>query len=251
MRDLIEPLETIEVLGVRVHKLVRPQLLKFIIKAANSQQKTVIAYVNVHAINLAYKLDWLRDFLNRADLVLCDGFGVGLGARLKGYSFKAEHRMTCPDWIEELAILCQANHLSLFLLAGMPGVADEAAQKLQRVAPRLRVGVYHGYFEKTGPENDRVIGRINAFKPNILAVGFGSPVQEAWIQTNMNRIKAIVFLEVGGCFDYYTGRLFRAPRWMTDHGFEWLSRLLAEPGRLWRRYLVGLPLFFYRLLKSK
>lgn len=239
-------------LGIRFHALTVDQLLQTILESAQapSGHKTIIANVNTHAMNLAYELAWYRDFLNQADLVFCDGFGVALGARLTGQAIKAEHRSTCPDWIETLATCCQQRQLSLFLLAGRPGVAEAAARKLQNAAPGLRVATHHGFFAKTGPENDGVIAQINTFKPDILYIGFGMPLQEAWIRDNLQRVEAKVFLPLGACLDFYTGQVYRGPRWMTDHGLEWLARLITEPKRLWQRYLVGNPLFLYRVLKE-
>lgn len=243
--------EIVQLLKVRFHKLTRPQLLEAIGRAAQAEHKSVIAHVNVHALNLAYEQPWYRDFLNRADLVFCDGFGVALAARLTGQAIKAEYRTTCPDWIESLGQLCQQHNLSLFLLAGQPGVAEAAAAKLQQAAPGLRVACHHGYFHKSGPENEQVIAQINAFRPHILYVGFGMPLQEEWIQRHMDQIEARVFLPLGACLDFYSGRVYRGPRWLTDYGLEWLARLVTEPKRLGRRYLIGNPLFFYRVWRGK
>ena len=190
-------MDTLELLGVRFHALTRSQLLQKIVDSAKTDTKTIITHVNVHAMNLAYELDWYRDFLNQADVVFCDGFGVALGARLTGQAIKAEHRMTCPDWIEELGQFCQQNSLALFLLAGTPGVAEAAARKLKTAAPGLRVAAHHGYFQKTGLENEQVIAQINSFKPHILYVGFGMPLQEEWIRRNIHQVEAHVFLPSG------------------------------------------------------
>jgi N-acetylglucosaminyldiphosphoundecaprenol N-acetyl-beta-D-mannosaminyltransferase len=113
------------------------------------------------------------------------------------------------------------------------------------------VAARHGFFQKSGPENEQVIVAINTFKPHLLIVGFGMPLQEAWIQANMNQIDARVIMPLGACLDFYTGRVPRGPAWLTNHGFEWLARLLTEPRRLWKRYLIGNPLFLYRVLKQR
>jgi UDP-N-acetyl-D-mannosaminuronic acid transferase (WecB/TagA/CpsF family) len=106
---------------------------------------------------------------------------------------------------------------------------------------------YAGYFQKNGSENDAVIEDINAKAPDILYLGFGSPAQEKWIADNMCRVNARVFLPLGAGLDYYTGSKRRGPRWLTHHGAEWICRLILEPKRLWRRYLLGNPLFFLRI----
>ena len=244
-------IDEVSLLKTRFHKVRVNELIEFVTKAAKLDKKTVVGNVNVRAMNFAYEFPWYRDFLNKAELVFCDGFGVLLGAKLEGYSVQSVHRMTCPDYIENLALACEKQDVSLFLLAGKPGVVDKAIAKLKAIAPNLRIQGHHGHFEKSGEENDSVIDKINKFQPGILYVGFGMPLQERWLLDNINRIEARVFLPLGACLDFYTGSVYRGPTWMTDRGLEWLTRFFTEPQRLWERYIVGNPLFFYRLLKHR
>jgi N-acetylglucosaminyldiphosphoundecaprenol N-acetyl-beta-D-mannosaminyltransferase len=244
---------TIEVLGVRFHKVSVHQLLSYIVNAAKQPGKTIIGHVNTRAINFAFNLPWYRNFFNeKASLVFCDGFGVLLGAKILGYSVESVHRMTCPDYIENLALACEQNNVSLFLLAGKPGITDKAINKLREIAPSLSLEGHHGYFDKkNGIENDIIIEKINIFKPDILYIGFGMPLQENWILDNMDKIEAHVFLPLGACLDFYTDSVPRGPRWLTDNGFEWLTRLVTEPACLWERYILGNPLFLYRIFKER
>jgi N-acetylglucosaminyldiphosphoundecaprenol N-acetyl-beta-D-mannosaminyltransferase len=159
--------------------------------------------------------------------------------------------MTCPDYIEDFAKACERENVSLFLLAGEPGTVDKAIAKLKVVAPNLKVKGHHGYFNKSGKENEFVIQEINKFKPDILYIGFGMPLQERWILNNAEQIDTKVFLPLGACLDFYTGNVNRGPRWMTNSGLEWLTRLVTQPQRLWHRYVVGNPLFFYRVLQER
>ena len=110
---------------------------------------------------------------------------------------------------------------------------------------------HHGYFKKFGEENESVLKQINEFKPDVLYIGFGMPLQEDWIVNNLEYIEAKVFLPLGACLDFYTGAVYRGPRWMTNCGLEWLARLLTEPQRLWERYVIGNPLFLYRVLQER
>lgn len=242
--------EEIKVLNTRFHKVTVNDLVNYISASAHLERKTVVGNVNVHAMNFTYKVPWYSDFFNNANLVFCDGFGVLLAAKLNGHSVQSRHRMTCPDYIEDLARTCDKEGLSLFLLAGKPGVVEKALEKLKKVAPTLKVDGHHGYFNKSGSENDTVIEKINSFKPHILYVGFGMPLQEQWICENKEKIDARVFLPLGACLDFYTGSLYRGPNWMTDSGLEWLARLFTEPSRLWERYIIGNPLFFYRVAQD-
>ena len=244
----MQTFEEVVLLDTRFHKVTVCELIDYIVESAQLDKKTVVGNVNVRAMNFTRHLPWYRKFINDADLVFCDGFGVLLGAKLNGYCLCGDHRMTCPDYIEALATACEREQVSIFLLAGKPGVTDQAIAQLKRVAPRLNVQGHHGYFAKTGPENDRVIEQINQFKPDVLYVGFGMPAQERWILDNFDRLESRVFLPLGACLDFYTNTVYRGPRWLTDRGFEWATRLFTEPQRLWERYLVGNSLFLYHVL---
>jgi N-acetylglucosaminyldiphosphoundecaprenol N-acetyl-beta-D-mannosaminyltransferase len=133
-------------------------------------------------------------------------------------------------------------------------VAKKAAARLKERYPNLKIaGIHHGYFDRTpgNPENEAVLREINAAKPDVLLVGFGMPLQERWLMQNWDKVDARVALTGGAVFDYVSGELKRGPRILTDNGFEWLARLLIEPQRLWRRYVVGNPLFLLRVLKQR
>jgi N-acetylglucosaminyldiphosphoundecaprenol N-acetyl-beta-D-mannosaminyltransferase len=246
----MEKFEEITVLGTKFHKLKVNDLINYIVQAGKLDKKTVVGNVNVRAMNFAYELPWYKEFINRSDVVFCDGFGVLLGAKICGYCLESCHRMTCPDYIEDLARACERENVSLFVLAGKPGTVDKAIAKLKVIAPNLKIKGHHGYFDKHGAENEVVIQQINDFKPDVLYVGFGMPLQERWIVNNFNRLDTKVFLPLGACLDFYTGAVYRGPRWMTDRGLEWVARLFTEPTRLWQRYVVGNPLFFSRVLRE-
>lgn len=243
---------TIKILGVNIRTSSLEDILQFITSEDIKNQIKVVTYANIHALNLAYSLPWFRDFLNRSDVVFCDGVGVQLGARLLGQ--RLPQRFTPPDWLGRLAALCAERGFSIYLLGARSGIAEKAAAKLKQASPGLIVaGTHHGYFDKTpgSAENEAVIAKINRLSPDLLLVGFGMPLQERWLAENLQRLNVRVALPVGAAFDYVSGEVRRAPRWMTDHGLEWLGRLVIEPRRLWKRYLIGIPLFFWRVLLQR
>lgn len=243
---------SLTILGVTVHLLDVPTLHEEIAKRIETGAHALVLNVNVNCLNLAYRHGWLRDLLNSASLVFCDGAGVQLGARLLDH--RIPQRITYADWMWQLAEFAEPRGYTFFFLGAQPGVADEAAARLIARFPALRiVGTHHGYFDKApnSEENEAIVAEINALKPNILVTGFGMPAQERWLMENWERVEANVALTGGAVFDYVSGQLRRAPSWMTDNGLEWLGRLVIEPGRLWKRYVIGNPIFMYRVLKQR
>lgn len=244
--------QIIDILGVKIGVQSLPELIEFIAQSITINQKVIIQYLNIHAINLAQNLPWFKSFLNRADLTYCDGYGLRLAARILGVSLP--DRYTLPDWFPELAAHCNQTGHSIFILGAKPGVAEKAAENLRLKAPGLKIlGTYHGYFNKDmqSSENQRVIEMINQANPDILALGFGMPLQEKWLMENWDRLHCRVAIPMGAAIDYLAGTTPRAPRWLTDHGLEWLGRLVIEPGRLWKRYLIGIPIFYYNVVKQR
>ena len=212
----------------------------------------LVLHVNVYGLNLCYRDPELRSFFSAASLVFCDGVGVMLAARILGG--RIPERITYADWAWQLAAFAERENLSLFFLGARPGVAESAAARLKRLYPNLEIaGVYHGYFDQVAgaSENEAVLAEINAARPDVLLVGFGMPLQERWLMQNWDHLDTRVALTGGAVFDYVSGELKRGPRILTDNGFEWLARLVIEPGRLWRRYVIGNPLFLLRVLMQR
>jgi N-acetylglucosaminyldiphosphoundecaprenol N-acetyl-beta-D-mannosaminyltransferase len=242
----------VTVLGVHIVDLPAAEIVSSVISTVIAGERGIFVYVNIYALNLAHSLPWFRNFLNNAALAYCDGFGVLLGARLAGFSLS--HRSTPPDWISDLAAESTSKMLRIFLLGGRPGVAERAASSLTRQHPGLQVcGVHHGYFDtrQGSADNKALIRTINEQEADILLVGMGMPLQEKWLEDNWSQLKTRVALPVGALLDYLSGEKRRPPDWMAKHGLEWAGRMYLEPRRLWRRYLLGIPLFFYLILRQK
>jgi len=237
----------VNVLGVGVDPLTVEELHAEIERLVRSGERGLVLNANAHCLNLCYEDPKLRDFLNGAEVVFCDGVGVMLAARILGRRLPA--RITYADWVWQLAAFVESEGFSLYFLGARPGVAQAAARRLKERYSGLEiVGVHHGYFNHS--ENEAVVEEINAATPDILLVGLGMPLQEYWLMENWHRLDAGVALTGGAVFDYVSGRLRRGPHLLTSSGFEWLARLLIEPRRLWRRYLIGNPFFLLRVLRQ-
>jgi N-acetylglucosaminyldiphosphoundecaprenol N-acetyl-beta-D-mannosaminyltransferase len=234
------------ILGVDLDVIDKSGLHRAITSSIADGQGDVYAYANIHAINLAHKLPRFKTFLNAAHIVYCDGEGVRLGARILGVQLPP--RVVLTYWAWELCAFCAERGYSVFFLGAQESVIELAAGCVRRRLPSLKIaGWHHGYFPKQGDENASVVDAINAAAPDILLVGFGMPIQEDWIEQNRPQLRVHAILPAGSLFDYMSGTKSIAPEWMANHGLEWVYRLLQEPGRLWRRYLIGNPLFFLRV----
>lgn len=242
----------VEILGVQIRSISLDSFIYMMHEKLSQPDRRIITNVNIHALNLAYENVWFRKFLNTSDWVFCDGFGVALAAWV--LSGKTIYRYTPPDWFGLLAQHCAKHGYTLYFLGSLPGIAEKVATKLVQQNPGLKVvGCHDGYFDKDLYSNDNqlLINQINKLHPDLLVIGFGMPMQEKWLAENWDILNVKLALPVGAMFDYLAGKTHRAPRWMTDHGLEWLGRLLIEPRRLWKRYLIGIPLFFWRVLLQK
>ena len=180
----------------------------------------------------------LRSVIQSAALVVPDGIGIVLASRLLGGSLS--ERVTGVDLIERLAPLAAARGYRLFLLGGAPGIAHEAARRLQARAPGLVVTGFHGDSPNPG-DAAAILAAIREAQPDLLCVAFGSPTQEHWIAEHREELDVTVAIGVGGALDFIAGAVKRAPRWMRAAGVEWLYRLARQPWR-WRR-MRALPRF--------
>jgi N-acetylglucosaminyldiphosphoundecaprenol N-acetyl-beta-D-mannosaminyltransferase len=215
--------------------------------ASVGEAKALLAFVNPDCLNIAYAHDRYRAVLQQAARVLPDGIGLKIGCRMRGLGLAANVNGT--DLFPRLCERAARDGFSLFLLGARPGIADLVAENMQARYPGLIIaGVQHGYFSPA--EESEVITRINDSKAGVLLVAFGVPRQELWLAEHHDQLLPPVRMGVGGLFDFYSGRIPRAPLWLREIGLEWVWRLIQEPGRMWRRYLLGNPLFLYRVWRQ-
>ena len=207
-----------------------------------------VVTVNLDFLSIAQRNAPFRETINQADLAVADGMPLVWVSRLRGQPLA--QRITGVELVDESCRLAAQTGHGVFLLGAAPGVADAAARTLEARYPGLRVvGSYAPPFgELSREEDDRIVEMIREAAPGFLFVAFGAPRQDLWIRAHADRLNVPVSIGVGCVFDLLAGTVERAPVWMQRTGLEWSYRLLQEPGRLWRRYVVDDAPMLGRLL---
>ena len=236
-------------LGVSVDSATIADLNARIAEAVETGSRRVIGHHNLHSVYLYHRDERFRAFYRRTDCTHVDGMSLILAGRFLGLPLKRCHRVTYVDWLAPLVEEAARHQWRIFYLGSREGVADRGAEVLRTRFPGIQIATAHGYFD-TRPdsaENLAVLEQINRFQPNILFVGMGMPRQEYWVTDNLDRLRVNAILTSGAAIDYVAGEIPTPPRWAGQLSLEWLFRLVAEPRRLWWRYLVEpwfvLPVF--------
>ena len=227
-----------DVLGCKVHAVTAPDLTDLVQLAVDSREACIIANHNLHSLCLYQRDAKLREFFFRAKWTHADGMGIVLLAKATGAKVNRSVRVTYVDWLPLLLGRAAARGWRVFYLGSKPGVAEKGLAILRERLPGLQIDAAHGYFDPAGKENERILRKISAFVPDVLMVGMGMPRQEHWIMDNLDRLGTMILLPCGASIDYVAGEIPTPPRWAGRCGLEWCCRLTAEPGRLWKRYLI-------------
>lgn len=235
---------------VRVHPLSMSETLDAIERHRSEASASFLqlCFVNPDCVNIARRNARYRKVLNQAGLVVPDGIGMRLAGKLLKRGFRQNVNGT--DLFPRLCQRLAGTEARVFLLGGQPGVAEQTADWIRTHHPELRIaGTRHGYFDAA--EQADVIKEIRASRADVLLVAMGAPRQELWIQEHAESCGVRVAMGVGGLFDFYAGRIPRAPQWLREIGLEWTYRLYQEPGRMWRRYLIGNLTFLTAVLMQR
>src|ERR1700727_1395112 len=225
-------------LGFRVQAIRANDLLMIIAEAVKNKAKYIVANHNMHGLYLWYQDAEMRKLHARADFIHIDGLPLIPLFRLFGFRVNRKHRTAYVEFLPLLATEAVKRDWRVYYLGSKPGVVERGAERLRENHPGLQLHTHHGYFDGGGAGNDAVLEDIRAYDPHVLLVGMGMPRQEAWITENIKEISARTVFCAGCTMDYIAGTIPACPRWLGNIGFEWFYRLLAEPARLWRRYLV-------------
>ncbi len=238
----------VNILGVGVSAIDTTMALESIEGWIRSRDSHYVCVTGVHGVMESQRDDAVKAIHNTAGLVTPDGMPLVWVLRSRG--FRYVDRVYGPDLMLALCNLSVRRGYRHFLYGGAEGVGEQLTTSLQHRFPGLQiVGTFSPPFRPlTADESERAVQMINEANPDIVWVGLSTPKQERWMANHVGRVTAPVLIGVGAAFDFHAGIKRQAPQLMQRMGLEWLFRLLTEPRRLWRRYLVNNPKFIFLLL---
>jgi N-acetylglucosaminyldiphosphoundecaprenol N-acetyl-beta-D-mannosaminyltransferase len=232
-----------EILNIEFDLVNYGTVLETVEKWRHDRQRHYVVLTNPHSVMMCLRDAAMRDATGAASLILPDGIGVVVAARILGYSHNG--RVTGPNLMLKLCDRGRKDDCRHFFYGGAEGVADRLAGKLSSLYPGLKVvGTYSPPFRHLSVEEDNaVVERINAAAPDIVWLGLGAPKQEKWMAAHIGRLNACTMIGVGAAFDFHSGNAKWAPAWVRRMGFEWMYRFMLEPRRMWQRDIDGFIFF--------
>ncbi|MBU1862629.1 MAG: WecB/TagA/CpsF family glycosyltransferase [Candidatus Omnitrophica bacterium] len=241
----------VDILGTRICVLTMEKTINLIETFIQTGGHHYVCICPVSTIVACKQDDELRTIVNTADLATPDGMPLVWLIRLK--TNEKVDRVYGPDLMVDFMNATNTKKYSHFFFGGKQDVPEKMAKKFTNMFSGLRIaGCYSPPFRSlSNEEENKEIEMINNATPDIVWVGIGSPKQEKWMKKNVSKLNAAVIIGVGAAFDFHSGVKKQAPLWLRNIGMEWFFRLLTEPLRLWRRYLVGNTLFVYWLIKEQ
>ena len=236
-------IQRVNILGVMVSAASMKLTLATIDRWIEKREPHYVCVTGVHGVMESQKDPKLKVIHNNAGLVTPDGMPLVWLSRLRGFSHV--ERVYGPDLMLALCEHGLAHRYRHFLYGGGDGVADKLKDSLKKRSDGINiVGTYTPPFRNlTAEEDAHVVKIINQAQPDIVWVGLSTPKQELWMAEHQSKLDASVLIGVGAAFDFNAGLKLQSPRWMQKSGLEWLFRLITEPRRLWRRYLINNPIF--------
>lgn len=242
---------THHLLSVRLHNADYDDLVTAALAAADSLP-SYTAYAHFHILLEARDRPWLRELLGDASLVVADGVAVRTAARLTGA--RGWTNTNATDFHHRLLARVLADGGRVYFLGGSPEAAallpDILVRGIPGFAARARPDQLRARHGHVRTDDDAVLADIRAFAPDLLMLGLGTPLQFEWIARNIHAARVPLTAATGNFLEFLAGTRARAPLWMRALRLEWLHRLMHEPARLWRRYLLGIPRFAAAILRE-
>lgn len=235
--------DTIDIVGAPVSAINMQTAIERLASWIGKPQSQYVCVADVHSIMQTRANPSHMASMRGAAMVTPDGMPLVWTGRALGHQSMA--RVCGPDLLSEVCSASEARGWRHYFYGGAEGVVDRLQAALEARYPNLDiVGTYSPPFRPlTDAEDAEIVRKILDAKTDILWVGLGCPKQEKWMADHVQRLPGVTLIGIGAAFDFHTGRIERAPIWMQRNGLEWLHRLLSEPKRLWRRYLVLAPRF--------
>lgn len=229
------------------NKLLTDQKLvhEKIMRSIKNSEPLLMTYLNQHCYNIYKKNNTYKKLLNEKFSVFLDGYGLYTALRFLGFNYVQKFNAT--DFYMKIFQHFSDNHIKVFILGGK--FNQELIGQKSEENNLLVTGYRNGYFGEIELEN--VLREISECEPNVIVIGMGVPRQEVLAEKISMAVDNKVILCVGRFLEFYFETIKRAPRFFRMWGFEWLHRLLSEPGRLWRRYILGIPLFLFYVARIK
>ena len=242
-------MKRIHILNTSIDNYTQQETLSLIDEAITKQDQIHHAVVNAAKIVAMQSDRVLRKSVNESDLISADGQAVVWASKLLGHPLK--ERVTGIDLMAKVVELAHKKKYRIFFFGAKEEVLKSAVNKYTSLySPEIIAGFRNGYFSPD--EESSIAAQIAATKPHVLFVGISSPIKENFLHNNKTILKDIgLIMGVGGSLDVAAGKVSRAPLWMQNNGFEWLFRLIQEPRRMWRRYLIGNLRFILLVVKFK
>ena len=236
---------------MNLKELVNGKIYNAPLSKINTEGKCIINTINPHSYCLAKKDSIFEKALLDSDVLLPDGTGIVLAAKI--LSNKKIKKISGTDMHHFLLDQANEKNQKVFYLGSSVRTLHLIMQKIEEDFPRIKVGSYSPPFRQvfTVEESNKMISAINSFNPEILFVGMTAPKQEKWVFTNKDKINANTISSIGAAFDFYAGTIKRPGKIWIKLELEWLPRLLREPKRLWKRNFISTPLFLWYMLMEK
>lgn len=246
----LKNLFSMKILNVPISQTNYIEVLRKVKNVIIKQKKIHICVCAVHLIMEAQKNKFLLSGLQNADIVTLDGMPLVWISKL--YGNKDASRVYGPDLTLMMCELSRKNNYKIFLLGGAKEQSKKLSNELKKRFENLNIVGFQDTPIRPIPkkQNEVIVKEINNLKPDIIFVGLGCPNQELWMIENREKISAPIMIGVGAAFDFITGNVKQAPKWMQNSGLEWLYRLIQEPRRLWRRYFILNMLFTLKVSKQ-
>lgn len=242
----------VDMLGIKIHRVTMSEAIEQVDEMVRVGGSYQVLTPNVDHVMLYSKDELFRCVYDNGDLIVADGMPLVWASKLFGDPLP--ERVTGSDMMPQLCELAARREYKIYIMGGQIDSAVKASKKLTTLYPGLNVvgtSCPAFGFENDMEMNQRIIKDINHSKPDILFVAIGTPKQEKWIFNYKNDLDVTVLIGVGATIDFLAGAVKRAPRFTHKIGMEWLWRLMCEPRRLWRRYLINDMPFLWKVLSKK